>query len=152
EKPTSLISDFTALLFSDNTQRALVLSGPGGKKVRVYYSDWWPEDLTYPCLYVGKSTNLKKRFSLHLKRGSVGRLHDPHPEFEKASPVTTSCQVRWGIEHIFPNAERPLQILCEKVGFSFETSDGADAVSNRFYKEGYLIGRWRPWFNLDSER
>jgi len=57
--------------------RKIVLKGPNERPVEVEYKDWWPSELVYPCLYVGKSTNIKKRFSLHIKRGSPGRLHKP---------------------------------------------------------------------------
>ena len=42
--------------------RHVVLKGPGGQPVDVEYRDWWPDDLVYPCLYVGKTTNIRKRF------------------------------------------------------------------------------------------
>lgn len=83
------------------SNRHIVLKGPNEKPVDVEYQDWWPKNLCYPCLYVGKSTNLKKRFGLHIKRGSIGRLHKTSPNNKKTKPKTTSCQLRHGIEHIF---------------------------------------------------
>lgn len=132
--------------------RHIVLKGPGGIPVDVEYQDWWPEELAYPCLYVGKSTNIRRRFSLHIKRGSTERLHPPHPQNWKATPNTTSCQLRWGIEHIFPDAEAPLSIIAESVGFSFRTDFAENAIAERFFEEDRLVGIWRPWFNIDSER
>ena len=132
--------------------RNLVLKGPSGNLVAVEYRDWWPEELTYPCLYVGKSTNIKDRFSRHLKRGSPGRLHAAHPEHHKAKPNTTSCQLRWGIEHIFPNEAQPLTLIEESVGFSYRTDFQDNAIAERFFEEDRLVGTWRPWFNIDSER
>jgi len=40
------------------------------------------------------------------------------------------------------------------VGFSYSTDspDNANAVAERFYEEDRLVGTWRPWFNIDSER
>lgn len=73
--------------------RHIVLKGPKKRPVEVEYRDWWPPELSYPCLYVGKSTNIKKRFSLHIKRHSSGRLHQPQPGKRKAKPCTTSCQL-----------------------------------------------------------
>ncbi|HAS21649.1 MAG TPA: hypothetical protein DCR51_00520, partial [Idiomarina loihiensis] len=49
--------------------RHIVLKGPGGRPVDVEFKDWWPPELQYPCLYIGKSTNIKRRFSLHIKHG-----------------------------------------------------------------------------------
>ncbi|MBX9935504.1 MAG: hypothetical protein K2Y10_02805 [Burkholderiaceae bacterium] len=135
-----------------NSNRQLVLKGPGDQQVEVEYRDWWPTDLVYPCLYVGKSTNIRKRFSQHLKRGSSGRLHAAHPENHKAEPNTTSCQLRWGVEHIFPNENDPLALIATSVGFSYRTDFTENAIAERFFEEDRLVGTWRPWFNIDSER
>ncbi len=135
-----------------NSQRHIILKGPGGASVDVEYRDWWPDELAYPCLYVGKSTNIKKRFSLHIKRGSLRRLHMIPTTHEKQKPVTTSCQLRYGIEHIFRDAQKPLEIIEHKVGFSYNAEFGYNQVAERFFEEDRLIGRWKPWFNIDSER
>jgi hypothetical protein len=59
------IGDESTLMAAD---RHIALKGPGGRSVNVEYQDWWPPELAYPCLYVGKSTSIKNRFSLHIKR------------------------------------------------------------------------------------
>lgn len=143
------IGDRAKLLSSNRT---VVLKGPSEVRVSVEYRDWWPEDLVYPCLYVGKSTNLRKRFGLHIKSKSQGRLYVPHVEHHKATPSTTSCQLRWGIEHIFPREENPLNLIRDSVGFSYRTNFGDNAIAERFFEEDRLVGTWRPWFNIDSER
>jgi len=135
-----------------NANRQIILKGPGSHPVMVEYKDWWPSDLAFPCLYVGKSTNIRKRFALHLKRGSPGRLHEAHPENHKAEPNTTSCQLRWGIEHVFPNENNPLALITKSVGFSYRTDFNDNAIAERFFEEDRLVGVWRPWFNIDSER
>ena len=132
--------------------RHIVLKGPGGSPVGVTYEDWWPKDLPYPCLYVGKSTNLKSRFAKHIMRGTPGRLHEPVAGNRKAKPYTTSCQLRWGIEHIFPLEKDPLNLIFRSVGFSHRTDFPANAIAERFFEEDRLVGKWRPWFNIDSER
>ena len=43
--------------------RHIVLKGPREQPVDVHFMDWWPPEIEHPCLYVGKSTNIKKRFS-----------------------------------------------------------------------------------------
>lgn len=139
-----------AELLSGN--RHIVLKGPAEKPVNVEYKDWWPEDLAYPCLYVGKSTNIKKRFALHIKRGSPGRLHAPPINNVKAVPCTSSCQLRFGIEHVFPAEPNPLGVIFRAVGFSYRTDFPNDAIAERFFEEDRLVGTWRPWFNIDSER
>jgi len=132
--------------------RHIVLKGPREQPVDVEYRDWWPKKLTYPCLYVGKSTNIKKRFSLHIKRRCAERLHQALPGNAKAKPCTTSCQLRFGIEHVFPLEQDPLGVIFNNVGFSYSTAFPDNAVAERFYEEDRLVGLWRPWFNIDSER
>ena len=132
--------------------RHIVLKGPNEQPVDVEYRDWWPPELKYPCLYVGKSTNIRSRFSLHIKRGSPGRLHPAHPGHQKAKPRTTSCQLRFGIEHVFPEDKDPLGLIGISVGFSYRTYFPDNAIAERFFEEDRLVGIWRPWFNVDSER
>jgi hypothetical protein len=132
--------------------RHIVLKGPSERPVDVEYKDWWPTELVHPCLYVGKSTNIKKRFALHIKRGSAGRLHAAHPRNLKAKPCTTSCQLRFGIEHVFPGEQNPLAVIFPAVGFSYRTDFPVNAIAERFFEEDRLVGTWRPWFNIDSER
>jgi len=136
-----------------NANRIIKLKGPSNALFQVEYKDWWPNELTYPCLYIGKSTNIRKRFFQHIKRGSIHRLHNAPDQNEKVKPKTTSCQLRWGIEHIFPHEERPLEIITKFVGFSWRTDFPEDnAIAERFFEEDRLVGIWRPWFNIDSER
>ncbi len=88
----------------------IVLKGPGGRSVSVEYQDWWPPELAYPCLYVGKSTNIRNRFSLHIKRNCLGQLHRALDDNRKVKPCTTSCQLRHGIEHVFRTNPDPLTL------------------------------------------
>jgi len=134
------------------TQRNIVLKGPGEKPVKLRYEDWFPKDAPYPCLYIGKSTNLKKRISQHLLVNDSGRIYPRTHHFEKVKPKTTSCQLRTGMEHIFPNDKNPISKIMEHVGLSLRISTEEAAVVERFYLEDYSIGYYRPWFNLDSER
>ncbi|MBL8992186.1 MAG: hypothetical protein JNM63_02520 [Spirochaetia bacterium] len=105
----------------------------------------------YVCLYVGKSTDIRIRFGLHLKRKSLGRLHTIPKSNRKQKPATTTCQLRHGIEHLFPDEPDPLGLIGKYVGYSFEPF-GADEIAERFYRENLLIGTLKPWFNVDSER
>lgn len=134
------------------SNRQIVLKGPGELDVEVEFQDWWPSELQFPCLYIGKSTNIKKRFALHLKRKSAGRLHEIPEGNRKQKAVTSSCQLRYGIEHVFKEASDPLDIIYNKVGFSYSTDFNDNAIAERFFIEDRLIGTWRPWFNIDSER
>jgi hypothetical protein len=132
--------------------RHIVLRGPGGTLVDVSYHDWWPSDAPYPCLYVGKATNLKRRFGQHLLRDTVGRAHQVLSGNAKAKPRTTSCQLRFGIEHVFPTELAPLALIQKAVGFSFCDEFSENAIAERFFAEDRLVGYLRPWFNIDSER
>ncbi len=136
-----------------NANTEIMVKGPSEKPVLIEYKDWWPTELEYPCLYVGKSTNIKKRFSMHIRNGTKGRMHEsPNEMNEKVKPKTTSCQLRFGIEHVFKNENHPLKLIHENVGFSYQVIDGDNSIVERFFREDLLIGKWRPWFNIDSER
>lgn len=143
------IGDRDELLQSN---RHIVLKGPRELPVDVEYRDWWPKEVKWPCLYVGKSTNIKNRFSQHIKKNCLGRLHHPVEGNFKAKPCTTSCQLRFGIEHIFPREQDPLAVIERNVGFSYKTEFSDNAVAERFFEEDRLVGYYRPWFNIDSER
>ena len=141
------IGDRQELLRSNTVAQKVGPKGQGD--VTVTYEDWWPSNLCYPCLYVGRSTNIRQRFSQHIHWGSEGRLPYIPGTNNKPKRKYTSCQLRYGIEHIFKNHKNPMNIIDNKVGFSFCT---ISRVECRFYKESLLIGKWKPWFNVDSER
>ncbi len=132
------------------SNRVVQKVGPKGQDpVTFRYKAGWPDDLYYPCLYVGRSTNIWQRFSQHIDRGSKGRLPYKLGANKNKIRKLTSCQLRYGIEHIFKNDKNPMDIIDNKVGFSFCT---INRTEDRFYKENLLIGTWKPWFNVDSER
>ena len=135
-----------------NSDRKIQLKGPGNKFVELKYEIWFPAELTYIPLYVGKTTKLKSRISKHLLLKSSGRVHGKPVDYKKTKPKNSSCQLRFGIEHIFPNIEKPKDFILKNIGLSFIEVDGENAVSRRFYLEDFAIGYFKPWFNLDSER
>ncbi len=134
--------------------RHLVLNGPNQQSVGVEYGDWWPPELQYPCLYAGKSTNIRKRFAQHLRQGSAGRLRQAQPRQvePKPKPSITSCQLRLGIEQIFPEEPDPLALIFRSVGFSYRVDFPENPIAERFFEESRLVGIWRPWFNIEAER
>lgn len=137
-------------LLSGNCE--ISLKGPGGEWGKIVWSDWWPQELEYPCLYVGRSTNLRQRYSWHLLLNRSGRLHDIKKDNRKVKPCTTSCQVRYGIEHVFRDDD-PIELMMGNIAFSYiDWFPEDNAIAERFYLEDRLIGQWRPWFNVDSER
>ena len=69
---------------------------------------------------------------------------------EKAERPTTSCQLRAGIEHLFPNVADTRALTLDNVGLSFVVLTGDDHAANRFYLEDMAIGLMRPPLNMMS--
>ena len=80
------------------------------------------------------------------------RVHFKPKNHKKVKPKTTSCQLRAGIEHIFPNEHKPRDFILNNVWLYFLEIRGKESVSERFYLKDFAIGYLKPWFNLDSER
>ncbi len=144
-----------------------------------FSTDWFPKlkQKRY-ALYVGKSTDIAKRFQWHLKIKTKHKSEnkdvinwraamDLKSEYTSVYSPTTSCQFRSGIELLLKNKkfntnEDFWNYVKENVSFSFltfhnDTTKDKDSekdlfVAERFYLEDYLIGTLRPWFNIDSER
>lgn len=127
--------------------RKVQIYGPK-KKVETVVWDW-NMDHENICLYIGKSNDLKKRLSQHLLLGTKSLYKKiEHRLYKK----TTSCQVRSGFEYLYLEKRKNVNLFDEmnkrlEVSFVEEES-----FLKRFYIEDYFIGKWRPWFNLDSER
>jgi len=142
------------LLRSKQCNRDLVLYGPAGSEVHLLIDNHWlglKTGLPIP-LYVGKSArNISKRVGLHLKLGSQ-RLLRRGKRVRKQKAPTTSCQLRTGIEHLFPMVVDTRSLVLDNVGFSYVELDGDDHAANRFYLEDLAIGLMRPPFNVDVER
>lgn len=134
--------------------RSLTLHGPGGSDVEVEFDDeWMALGAGGPVpLYVGKTAkSLRKRMGQHLLLGTAGRVLTSKGRKKPKAP-TTSCQVRSGVERLFPTHERPLDIIRESLGLSFVELHDEPHAANRFYLETLAIGRMRPILNLDVER
>ncbi len=142
------------MLKSQECNRKLTLKGPGGRDVTLRISDEWlglGTDLPVP-LYVGKSAKgLQERAGQHLML-SKERILPLGGGAVKAKPPTTSCQLRAGIDHLFPERRDTRTIVLENVGLSFVELDRDVNAANRFYLEDLAIGRMRPPLNVDIER
>ena len=142
------------LLQSRRCNRRLTLVGPGKRPVALEIDNEWlglRTKLPIP-LYVGKSAaHIGKRVGLHLML-SKKRILRPGRGSSKAKPPTTSCQLRAGIEHLFPDDQDTRTILLENVGLSFVDLHGDLNAANRFYLEDLAIGLMRPPLNVDVER
>jgi len=144
-----------ALLRGDACNRTLELHGPGGRPVRIEMDDRWlglDTDLPIP-LYVGKTAgSLAKRIGQHLRLGSGKRMMPMGEDAGKQPRPTTSCQLRAGVEHLFPRESDTRTLILENIGLSYVLLDGDAHAANRFYLEDLAIGLMRPPFNVDIER
>ena len=142
------------LLSAENCNRDLVLPGPGGRKIHLLIDDDWlgvSTQLPIP-LYVGKnSANISRRVGQHLLLGQQ-RVLPTGGGVRKAKRPTTSCQLRAGVEHLFPDNADTRSLVLENIGLSFVALHGDVHAANRFYLEDLAIGLMRPPFNVDVER
>ena len=142
------------LLRSPECNRHVELAGPAGRPVTLHFDDEWlglQTELPIP-LYVGKTAdNLHKRVNSHLmlSRGRVTPLFEGHRKQERP---TTSCQVRAGVEHLFPALVDTRDLVLDHLGLSWVLLDGDEHAANRFYLEDLAIGMMRPPLNIDIER
>ena len=122
--------------------------------IRLQIDDEWlglSTELPIP-MYVGKTASgLGKRIGQHLRLAKP-RILQPDGGPEKTPRPTTSCQLRAGIEDLFPSETDTRAIVLDNVGISFVELDGDDHAANRFYLEDLAIGLMRPPLNVDIER
>ncbi|HUT54243.1 MAG TPA: hypothetical protein VM658_12715 [bacterium] len=133
--------------------RRLSLAGPGGKKVVLEIDDDWlgiSAGLPIP-LYVGKTAaSINKRVGQHLvlKRD---RIFSSGGGADKRKAPTTSCQLRAGVEHLFPKKRDTRALVLENVGLSYVILHGDEHAANRFYLEDMSIGLMHPVLNVGVE-
>jgi len=134
--------------------REIILAGPGGRNVKLHFNDEWfgfSAELPIP-LYVGKNADsISKRVGSHL-RLAQNRMLPLGGSSKKVKPPTTSCQLRAGIEHLFPDEQDSRTLILDNIGLSFVKINGDIHAANRFYLEDLAIGKMRPVFNVDIER
>ena len=142
------------MIESESCNRLLALHGPGGRRVQIEMDDAWlglDTDLPIP-LYVGKNAgSIAKRIGQHLRLGDE-RMLPLNGGTDKQTRPTTTCQLRAGIEHMFPQERDTRTLILENVGLSYVILDGDAHAANRFYLEDLAIGLMRPPFNVDVER
>jgi hypothetical protein len=134
--------------------RDLTLVGPGGRPVHLNLDNEWlgiSTRLPIP-MYGGKTAeSVAKRVGQHL-RLSQARMLPMGGGAIKARRPTTSCQLRAGIEHLFPNEADSRSLTLDNVGLSLVELSGDDNAANRFYLEDLAVGLMRPPLNVDIER
>lgn len=141
-------------LTSKSCNRELDLPGPGGRRVRLEIEDDWlglSTGLPLP-LYVGKNaSNISRRVGQHLRLAARRMLPAGSGAAKQPRP-TTSCQLRAGVEHLFPQEVDTRSLLLDNVGLSFVELHGDDHAANRFYLEDLAVGLMKPPLNVDIER
>jgi hypothetical protein len=144
----------TSLLTSKSCNRLLELAGPSGRRVILKLDDDWlglSTNLPIP-LYVGKNaSNISKRAGQHLTLKSARLLPLGSGAAKQARP-TTSCQLRAGVEHLFPAETDTRSLILDNVGLSYVVLNGDDHAANRFYLEDLAVGLMKPPLNVDIER
>lgn len=126
-------------------ERNLKIKGPKGKEQNLTWN--WNLDNEKICLYVGKSTNIKKRLGQHLclKIDSLAPI-----EPNKLNKRTTGCQFRAGFDYLYQGKNVDIfERMNKRIHLAILPDE--DFI-RRFYIEDFLIGKLLPWFNLDSER
>jgi hypothetical protein len=144
----------TTLLCSSDCCRSLTLAGPNQRPVHVEFDDdWLGIEAGGPIpLYVGKTADsVASRVGQHLMLKSpraipmfTGHAKQPRP--------TTSCQLRAGIDQLFPQIADTRALVLSNIGISFVSLGGDHHAANRFYLEDLAVGMMRPILNIDVER
>ena len=70
---------------------------------------------------------------------------------EREKSPTTACQLRAGVDRLFPNERNTRELVLQNVGLSYVELDGDVDAANRFYLEDLAIGLMRPPFNVGVE-
>jgi hypothetical protein len=142
------------LLSSASCNRHIELVGPAGRPVELHLDDEWLGIAAGPPipLYVGKTADsLAKRVGLHLRMKDI-RITPLFEGSKKQPRPTTSCQLRAGVEHLFPALENSRPLVLDNIGLSYVILDGDEHAANRFYLEDLGVGLMRPVLNIDIER
>jgi hypothetical protein len=130
----------------ESLTRGFTLTGPNGSIQKVEWN--WNTNDEFVCLYVGKTTNLKKRLGNHLKLKSTDLCLTGTNTLLK---MNGSGQLRSGLDYLHSETTVTdiIEVLESRIWLSLCTESN---FITRFYAEDYLIGTLKPWFNIDSER
>jgi len=130
--------------------------GDSYEKVEINYTQEWLDAIIINdavCLYVGKSTNIPKRITGHIRPTTKGRLTGDINEVEdKLKKPNTVSQLRIGLERLFPNVQDVRPDIMKHVHLSYYNLDGYDKSITRFFLEDLAIGTFCPLLNVDIER
>lgn len=140
--------------FVSGLNRTIVKSGPGKSEITIEIED----DLIGVngndsiCLYIGKTAgSLQSRIGKHLKLNTI-RDHSKGETIFKEKPVSTTGQLKRGMEELFLNKTDIRDLICKNVALTYVELDGEQNCLNRFYLENLAIGTYLRIINLDVER
>ena len=126
--------------------RNLIIEGPNKAKQEINWD--WNLDDEYICLYIGKTRDFQDRIAKHLllKTDNLKNINE-----NQLNKKTTSCQLRSGFDYLY-SKDNDIYIKNELMEHLYLSLYYENDFVKRFYIEDYLIGKLRPWFNVDSER
>lgn len=133
----------------------LVLKGPGGRPIPLRFdAEWLGLEAGTPIpLYVGKTAaGLRTRVKQHLLLGRARAVDCSAGDSLKVERPTTSCQLRAGVDQLFPVEADTRDLVLDNVGLSYVLLPGDVNAANRFYLEDLAVGMMRPALNVDVER
>jgi hypothetical protein len=138
----------------EELKRSLFIKGPKNSENNKTENDnviWdYDKEKKFICLYVGKTTNFKERLKDHLLLGT-DQLPNKGDKKNQLNKKTTACQLRSGFDYLYSKEKVNIkEKLINHLFVSFYPVK--DDFIKRFYLENYFIWRFKPWFNLDSER
>jgi len=140
--------------FVSGLNRTIVKSGPGKSEITIEIED----DLIGAngndsiCLYIGKTAgSLQSRIGKHLRLKTM-RDHSRGKKIFTEETVSTTGQLKRGMEELFLNEINVRDLICKNVAVTYVELDGDDNCLTRFYLENLAIGNCLPIINLDVER
>lgn len=125
------------------------------KKIKVCFDEFFFKAATtakFTCLYIGKTTSLRKRISQHIMPSTKDRITGEINDKEVLRKVNSTSQLRIGLERIFKSEENILNLISKNVYVTYKEISGCEQSVNRFYAENKAIGEYYPLFNVDIER
>jgi hypothetical protein len=126
--------------------RNLIIEGPNKAKQEINWN--WNLNEKFICLYIGKTRDFQDRISKHLLLKTDNLRNKNNNQLNKKN---STCQLRSGFDYLY-SKESNIYIKNELMEHLFLSLYYENDFVKRFYIEDYLIGKLRPWFNVDSER
>ena len=137
----------------DKLKRNLFIKGPKNSEENKTENNnvtWdYDKEKEFICLYVGKTTVFKERLKKHLLLGT-DKLKNKGKNNNQLNKKTTACQLRSVFDYLY--SEQEVDIIDKLKNHLWVSFYPIEDFKERFYLENYFIWKFKPWFNLDSER